>query len=165
MLSGSPWVARVIPLAQTPVDAFKATNIEPLNWRPATGHQPHGTAEACRMYAKKAGMDPKGQNILAEGRIRAERKAGKLLKGMEKAKGAATKRGDIASPRLADIGVTKKQSSRWQQHVRHTPAFRNTVLQNRKGVVDYDGIWYSLRVPQTANQSTYACCQPLDGSL
>ena len=34
-------------------------------------------AEACRMYAKKAGMDLKGQNILAEGRIRAERKAGK----------------------------------------------------------------------------------------
>ena len=63
-------------------------------------------------------MDLKGQNILAEGRIRAERKAGKLLKQMDKAKGAATKRGDIASPRLADIGVTKKQSSRWQQQAK-----------------------------------------------
>ncbi len=37
-------------------------------------------AEACRMYAKKAGMDLKGQNFLAEGRIRAERKAGEWLK-------------------------------------------------------------------------------------
>ncbi len=120
------------------------------------------------MYAKKAGLDLKGQNILAEGRIRAERKAGKLLKGMERQKPGQYQQkshGVTLTPKLAEIGVTKKQSSRWQQHVRHTPAFRNTVLQNRKGVVDYDGIWYSLRVPQTANQSTYACCKPLDGSL
>ncbi len=72
-------------------------------------------AEACRMYAKKAGMDLKGQNVLAEGRIRAERKAGGLLKAMEKAKGAATKRGSTMEPRLADLGVTKKESHRYQQ--------------------------------------------------
>jgi len=69
------------------------------------------------MYAKKAGMDLKGQNILAEGRIRAERKAGKLLKDMDKAKGGRPKTGDTVSPvsSLSNLGVTKKQSSRWQK--------------------------------------------------
>ena len=39
----------------------------------------------------KAGIDLEGQNILAEARIRGERKLGKMLKEMDKAKGAATK--------------------------------------------------------------------------
>jgi hypothetical protein len=48
-------------------------------------------------------------------RLRAERKAGQILKEMKKAKGelrrstTAVPRGD--EPRLADLGVSKKQSS------------------------------------------------------
>jgi hypothetical protein len=54
----------------------------------------------------------------------AEIRAGELLAEMEKAKGArepGTNRGttrlqgDTTSPTLAEIGVTKSQSSRWQQ--------------------------------------------------
>ena len=75
--------------------------------------------EACRMYAKKAGMDLKGQNVLAEGRIRAERKAGKLLKEMDKPLGGRPKTTSsvegVKRPTLADMGVTKKESYRWQQ--------------------------------------------------
>ena len=58
--------------------------------------------------------------------MRAEIRAGELLAEMEKNKGAAgggskdTPRGRITQPRdttpkLADIGVSKSQSSRWQQ--------------------------------------------------
>ena len=53
--------------------------------------------------------------------LRAERKAGQLLKQMEKAKGGGTgqkkewSRQATASPTLAEIGITKKQSSAWQK--------------------------------------------------
>jgi hypothetical protein len=57
--------------------------------------------------------------------MRAERRAGEMLRDMEKAKGAkekGTKRGTTRSPaatasapKLSDIGVTKTQSSRWQK--------------------------------------------------
>lgn len=63
------------------------------------------------MYAKKAGMDLKGQNVLAEGRIRAERKAGKLLKGMDKVKAGRPKRADTMSA-LKSLGVSQKESTR-----------------------------------------------------
>jgi hypothetical protein len=57
-------------------------------------------------------------------RLRAERQAGRLLSQMEKAKGAAepgTDRGSTRSPdataskTLADLGISKGQSSRWQR--------------------------------------------------
>jgi hypothetical protein len=46
----------------------------------------------------------------------AERKAGEILAGMEKAKNQH--RDDtttVSAPRLKDIGISKTQSSRWQQ--------------------------------------------------
>ena len=53
-----------------------------LNARGRATHRSAGSAGRLRriLADKKAGMDLKGQNILAERRIRAERKAGKLLK-------------------------------------------------------------------------------------
>lgn len=52
-------------------------------------------------------------------KIEAERKAGAMLAGMEKAKG---KRTDLVAscgqvsgtPTLSDLGITKSQSHRWQ---------------------------------------------------
>jgi hypothetical protein len=44
----------------------------------------------------------------------AVRPAGELLAESDRNKGAAMKRGDIVSPRLSEIGVTKFQSERWQ---------------------------------------------------
>lgn len=67
------------------------------------------------MYAKKAGMNLRGQNVLAEGRIRAELKAGKLLKDMDKAKEKRTDlvpRGNqVGKSTLAGMGVTKKETA------------------------------------------------------
>ncbi len=57
----------------------------------------------------------------AEIKVRAERKAGVLLKDMEMNKGnqfeSETRRShDVtAAPKLSDIGVDKSQSSRWQK--------------------------------------------------
>jgi N6-adenosine-specific RNA methylase IME4 len=72
-------------------------------------------AEAIRLYAKAQGDCLEIQNYAAEVKIRAERKAGELLAEIPKNGGARDgKRGSIAEPRLAEIGVTKKQSHRWQ---------------------------------------------------
>jgi hypothetical protein len=51
----------------------------------------------------------------AEIRLRAERKAGELLRKMEKRNGARDgKRATTMGVRLSDLGLTHNQSSRWQ---------------------------------------------------
>lgn len=85
-------------------------------------------AEAVRTYAKLAG-DLDMQNMAAEIRIRAERRAGQLLLEMEKnhgTRGAGRPRKDgtrvtwsntstTKAPKLEEIGITKDQSSKWQR--------------------------------------------------
>jgi len=78
-------------------------------------------AEAVRIYAKAASQSLDLQNRAAEIKLRAERRAGELLRQMEKSKGGrpaekAQETSDTTSPvSLEDIGITKKQSSRWQK--------------------------------------------------
>lgn len=72
-------------------------------------------AEALRIYAKQARQSFEMQNHCAEIKIRAERKAGRMLLDQDKNKGAAApaeERDDI--PRLRDLGISHSQSSRWQ---------------------------------------------------
>lgn len=83
-------------------------------------------AEAVRLYAKKAGHGLEAQNHAAKVKLLAERRAGELLRGMEKAKGAANgapgpgrgnktpSHDESAFPTLADMGLTYSQSHRWQ---------------------------------------------------
>ena len=85
-------------------------------------------AEAVRTYAKLAG-DLDMQNMAAEIRIRAERRAGQLLSDMEKNPGTrgegrprkdGTKirrsvRPTAYPPTLDEIGISKDQSSKWQR--------------------------------------------------
>ena len=80
----------------------------------------------CRNAAirRQASKDSELIGYATEIRLRAERRAGKLLKEMEKAKGAlepgvgkaclnAVASDDrVSPPSLADLGVTKTQSSR-----------------------------------------------------
>ena len=64
---------------------------------------------------KQAGMGLEAQNECAEIKIRAERKGGELLEGMELNRGAATPSHDErALPKLSDMGMNYTQSSRWQ---------------------------------------------------
>jgi len=77
-------------------------------------------AEAARVYAKQALASIRAQNMLAEIKIRAERKAGQLLKEMQKAKGGGDPKkhrlhDDTGAPSLESIGVSKLQSHRWQK--------------------------------------------------
>jgi N6-adenosine-specific RNA methylase IME4 len=76
-------------------------------------------AEALRAYAKQAGESLEMQNQCAEIKLRAERRAGELLKEQRLNKGQLL-RGRTMTPRdeapkLEDVGINKSQSSRWQQ--------------------------------------------------
>jgi hypothetical protein len=73
-------------------------------------------AEAIRLYQRKAGDSLRAQNAAAEIKIRAERRMGELLKETPKQGPGEYQRshdGTVA-PRLADIGITKNESSRTQ---------------------------------------------------
>lgn len=76
-------------------------------------------AEALRVYHKQVGEGLEIQNRCAEIKIRAERRAGEILMSMEKATGGQPYQsqdgtGSQSTPTLADIGVTRNQSSNWQ---------------------------------------------------
>jgi N6-adenosine-specific RNA methylase IME4 len=83
-------------------------------------------AVAMQAYARQA-KDTKLITQATEIRMRAERRAGELLAAMEKNKGvvARDKKGETRGsggkprveepPKLADLGVSKTQSSRWQK--------------------------------------------------
>jgi DNA methylase len=79
-------------------------------------------AEALRLYLKQAGESLEIQNVVAEIKLRAERRAGEILAEMER-QGRGGDRGnqhlakshDGTLPTLAEIGISRKQSSRWQQ--------------------------------------------------
>lgn len=78
-------------------------------------------SEALRAYARQTGECLESQNKWAEIKIRAERRAGELLAERDMAKGGGDTTGDTVSPvvgqppTLKAIGVSPKQSSRWQQ--------------------------------------------------
>lgn len=76
-------------------------------------------AEAVRHFLKSAGEALEAQNIAAEVKLRAERRAGELLREMPKHEGGRPqKTPDIVSgvfmPTMEDAGVSYKQSSRFQ---------------------------------------------------
>jgi hypothetical protein len=74
-------------------------------------------AEALRLYHKKAGDSQRAMNAAAECKIRAERREGELLREMAKHQGGPerVRSHDATSPpRLADLGITKSESSRTQ---------------------------------------------------
>lgn len=72
-------------------------------------------AEAARVLAKAAQLGLEVQNRAAELRLRAERKAGTFLAGLKLRGGDRKSKGQRASLKLEDLGVTRDQSKRWQR--------------------------------------------------
>ena len=97
---------------------------------------------ALQAYARQA-QNVEMERQACEIRLRAERRVGQLLKGMDKAQGArepGTDRGATRCPEvtasaqrtLADVGVTKKQSSQWQKLADvDSETFEQAVKQDR----------------------------------
>lgn len=78
-------------------------------------------ALAWEMYSRQA-KNTDAECYACEIRLRAERKAGQLLKAMEKNKGGGDphkpkehRSTDTTSATLLDLGVSKDQSSKWQR--------------------------------------------------
>lgn len=76
-------------------------------------------AETIRHYVRQRGGDYQKQNEAAEAKVRIERKLGQVLAGMAMQNGGDAMRArshDVTEvpPTLADIGISKMQSSRWQ---------------------------------------------------
>jgi N6-adenosine-specific RNA methylase IME4 len=74
-------------------------------------------AEALRVYQRQSGESLTMQNQCCEIKLRAERRAGEILKGMPKQNGARGTGKKVEShdgTPLSDLGINKNQSSRWQ---------------------------------------------------
>ena len=73
-------------------------------------------AEAARAYARQIGLSLEMQNQCCEIKLRAERRMGELLGASPRQKPGQYQRSHDATvaPALAEMGVSKTQSSRWQ---------------------------------------------------
>jgi site-specific DNA-methyltransferase (adenine-specific) len=80
-------------------------------------------AEAARVYARQARLGLDAQNDAAELRLRAERRAGELLASLARNPGGRPPAAEnplpavtgFPTPRLAELEITRRQSSQWQQ--------------------------------------------------
>lgn len=77
--------------------------------------QIHDKAEALRVFVRSSSMGLGLQNQVAEIKFRAERKAGTLLAAARLWGGRRHAHPTSRSVRLADLGITKQQSFRWQK--------------------------------------------------
>lgn len=94
-------------------------------------------AEAMRAYSRSIGAALEAVNAAAELRIRAERRMGEALREAEVKAGRPKENGspDIpfsTTPTLADIGISKVQSSRYQQIAAIPKATFETAIEAHK---------------------------------
>ncbi len=103
-------------------------------------------AMAMQVYARQA-KDTELIEYATEIRLRAERRAGELLGAMEKAKGTRgsargstdgsggiiTEPPENDAPTLKQLGITKTQSSKWQQQAAMSEPVFEAYVANTKG--------------------------------
>src|SRR3990167_582870 len=120
-------------------------------------------AEAMRAYARQAG-DTEMQVWVAEIKLRAERRAGEMLKEMT-ATGERASRGKPSemSPdvTLTDLGIDRKEASRWQQEAELPEAeFESWLAKNkdRGGIPTSSGL--RAEVSRKSNEALRANSPP-----
>jgi hypothetical protein len=96
----------------------------------------HSTGELCRQYARQRQYGIDIRNIGAEIKLRAERRAGELLRTMPKNPGRLL-RGSTMEPRddlptYEDLGIPKTTAHRWQQVARLPDALFEHYLTDTK---------------------------------
>lgn len=95
-------------------------------------------AEAARVYARKAELGLEAQNHAAEIKVKAQRRAGEILRSMEFSKGAATPLHDetaLSLPTHDDIGVSRRDAHIWQK----IAAMPETVFEEKIAGMKGDG--------------------------
>ena len=94
---------------------------------------------AIQVYLKQTGQSLEIQNIAAEIKIRSERKLGSILTEIILHEGGRPKNSDTMSQffpsKLSDIGISRKQSSRWQQ----ISSIPNILFEERLEVIKKRG--------------------------
>ena len=116
------------------------TNITEAERRLALCENPSDAADiadaaaAARTYAKRSGATISVINRAVRIKVNAERKAGELLAGMEMARNRHSS-GNGVLP-LADLGIKKHQSSRWQQFAAVSDEKWNKKLMANKDSVE-----------------------------
>lgn len=94
-------------------------------------------AEAARAFVKAAKLGLELQNRAAEVKLRAERKAGSLLRSLKLRGGDRKSKGHAGPLKLDDLGISRDQSKRWQ-HVASVSAaefskyLKDTIDQGRE---------------------------------
>lgn len=115
-------------------------------------------AEALRAYSRSIGAALDAVNAAAELRIRAERRMGEALRDAEKPKGGGDQRsdhrsasttGEKSAPTLAEIGITKDQSSRYQQIAAIPQETFETAIEAHKGADEPLSAAAVVRVAET----------------
>jgi hypothetical protein len=109
-------------------------------------------ARAIEVYAAQA-LNRDAERKAAEIRIRAERKTGELLKATKESGERHSGRGDQKSgsrhptPILADLGISKDQSSQWQKLAAIPEEKFNEVLANPYVIPSTDGVLEAMEPP------------------
>lgn len=109
-------------------------------------------AEAMAAYARQA-QDKELLQWATEIKVRAERRAGEMLAEMPKNLGAATRSHDVTAPpkTLADIGITKNESSRWQKLAAVSDEKFEQAVTAAKEIAGEVTTAYLLKVEKTGN--------------
>lgn len=92
-------------------------------------------AEALRLYVKQQKGTLQMQNQCAEIKLRAERRAGEILGELGQVRRGRPGKGDMMSP-LSEIGISKKQSSRWQAEAAIPEAVFEGYVETARGAGD-----------------------------
>jgi hypothetical protein len=128
----------------------------------------HDQAEALRLYAKSIGAAQSALNSIAEIKIRAERRMGREIASLTlNAGGRPAKSGDRGSPvssapTLAELGIHKKWSQRWQALARMPTAdFEDYLYAVKKGGEELT----AAGVYRAARKIEKAAASPAAGAL